>query len=400
MTAAYVGALERGEIRWPNADYRAALCTVLRATVHELGLYVDRPERMPEPLPDCEADRHRGQVRFELPSAPSAPGPNGFVTMVPYVPATGREFGDDSFVTVTQLLASQRQAVAPAALLSLVDAHRASLAALFERAGTDRVRTDIGVMLGETSIVASRLWSGMGSRSLATAYCAYARQLADRLARGASDGARAAAINLGATARIFESNLRSDAGGLLGGDGDLAVGLRLLHEAEAAGDYLPPSARARIAAEQAQTYAVLHLTTECRQALDMAAGAVADIDRPARGLFSDWSDTRLRVYEGTCWLFLGNVQRAVQTLADATTAMRGDAGNVNVLLAAEVDLASAHAEAGDLDEGCRLLGDAYASLTRIANRRGIGRALRARRRLGRWDSTRQVRELDDRMSAA
>jgi len=43
FTEKVIGALERGEIRWPNEDYRAALCAVLKADERTLGLYIDRP---------------------------------------------------------------------------------------------------------------------------------------------------------------------------------------------------------------------------------------------------------------------------------------------------------------------------------------------------------------------
>lgn len=43
LTEKVVGALERGEIRWPNNDYRWALCRVLQTDEHSLGLYIDRP---------------------------------------------------------------------------------------------------------------------------------------------------------------------------------------------------------------------------------------------------------------------------------------------------------------------------------------------------------------------
>lgn len=43
ITEKTIGALERGEIRWPNNDYREALCAVLKMDVHSLGLYIDRP---------------------------------------------------------------------------------------------------------------------------------------------------------------------------------------------------------------------------------------------------------------------------------------------------------------------------------------------------------------------
>jgi transcriptional regulator with XRE-family HTH domain len=300
----------------------------------------------------------------------------------------GRSAEPSSFATVTRLLASQRQAVAPEALLSLVEAHRDSLAMLFRKAGSDPVRGDIGALLGETSIVASRLWSAIGNRSLAIANCAFARQLADRLDNPV----------LGATARIFESNLHSEAATLIGNDGDVLLGLRMLEEAAAIGRRLSPAARARIAAEQAQAYAVLNVRRECQEALDRARTAVAEIDDTDRtGLFSDWSPSRLLVYEGTCQLFLGEGERAAGALNQAVRLLEADQGNVNVLLAARVDLASAYAENGDLEQGCKLLGETYVRLIDMGNHRGIERARRARERLAPWEHERDVRELDERI---
>jgi len=43
MTERAIGTLERGEIRWPNEDYRKALCAVLGQDERGLGLYIDRP---------------------------------------------------------------------------------------------------------------------------------------------------------------------------------------------------------------------------------------------------------------------------------------------------------------------------------------------------------------------
>lgn len=45
ITDRTIGALERGDIRWPNDDYRWALCRVLQADERSLGLYIDRPDR-------------------------------------------------------------------------------------------------------------------------------------------------------------------------------------------------------------------------------------------------------------------------------------------------------------------------------------------------------------------
>ena len=303
-----------------------------------------------------------------------------------------REAGDRSFLTLTQLLASQRQAVAPLALLALVDAHRNTLTTIFNKINqVDPVRSDIAAIIGETSIVASRLYSALGKRAQAIAYCAHARQLADDFHNPV----------LGATARIFESNLRSDAATLIGAGGDMAVGLRMLDEAAAFGHLLSPAARARIAAEQAQILAQLNLRQDCLHALDRARQAVDHIDANDQiGLFSDWNSTRIRVYEGTCWLFLGEPTKSAGLLTEAVRELENDPDNRNVLLAAQVDLSSAHAASGNLEEGCRTLGDAYTRLLKIGNRRGIERALGARRRLSRWDGEREVADLDERLRDA
>lgn len=147
-----------------------------------------------------------------------------------------------SHTVVTQLLAGQRQTIEPDALLSLVTAHRDAVASLFRRTTSARLKDQFGRLLGETSVVASRVWSALGNRSMALAHCAFARKLGDELDNP----------TLGAVARMFESNLRSDAATLIGRDGDIIEGLQMLTEASAAEHLLPPAARARLAAEQAQ----------------------------------------------------------------------------------------------------------------------------------------------------
>ncbi|WP_433567307.1 helix-turn-helix domain-containing protein [Nocardia sp. CA-151230] len=293
-----------------------------------------------------------------------------------------------SFTAVTRLLASQRQSIAPDALVGLIAAHRDSVAELFRAADEDHVKERLGALLGETSIVASRLWSAVGDRPMALANCVYARRLADKLRNPL----------LGGIARIFESNLRSDAATLIGADGDIVIGLRMLREAAVFGDVLPPAARARIAAEQAQAYAVLELPRECRDTLALAHRAVDEIDEPDRtGLFSDWNTARLHVYEGTCWLFLDKPRKAIAALQAALRATRE--GDRNVALAAQVDLASAYVLDGELEEGCLLIGETYESLTAMGNQRGIERAQRAVERLAPWTAERPVRELEQRIAA-
>jgi hypothetical protein len=261
---------------------------------------------------------------------------------------------------------------------------------LFRRAHSDPLRTELGAMVAEASIVASRLRSAQGDRSMALAHCAYARRLADDLRRP----------KLGAIARIFESNLHSEAATLIGSAGDIVVGLRMLQEAAALGAALNPAAQARLAAEQAQAFAVLKLRRECDDALKRARAAAEHISGDDReGLFSDWSSSRLQVYEGTCQLFLDQPKKAVVTLEQALLDSASDPNNASVNLAARVDLASAYAEVGDLRRSCTMIGDTYGELLNIGNRRGIDRAKQARERLSRWETEDAVQELDERMAS-
>jgi hypothetical protein len=439
LTANHIGKLERGVVDRPSAPRRLALRTICGVeTDAEIGfarpkrqgstLLVPRSEATEATSPPAPAAVVAMTSDIAVPALTDAPTPTGWriigylavrdqeqlpaqlpvvaasatpqraldQTIIPLASPPVPDLGDypggewNSFLTVTRLLASQRQAVAPAALLSLVEAHRDCLAMLFRQAEQDPLRSRIGAMVAEASIVASRLWSAQGNRPMALAHCARARQLGDDLGnRG-----------LAATARIFESNLRSDAATLIGRSGDIADGLRLLQEAQALSDDLGPSALARLAAEQAQIFAVLQLPRECDDALERARAAADGITEGDRsGLFSDWSPSRLGVYEGTCRLFLGEPKKAAYLLEQAVVRFASDSGNINVGLAAQVDLATAYALTDDLDKSCAILGDAYGELVAIGNRRGVDRAVRARERLNPWNSERLVRELDERMAA-
>ena len=438
LTANHIGKLERGVVERPSAPRRSALRTICGVqTDAEIGFerhkrWAGAPPPSRSPATDARSSavpaavvavstdlavatltdaftpagwrvvgylavRDEAQLPAELSIvAASATQQALGETIISPAPPPVPDLGDypggewNSFLTVTRLLASQRQAVAPAALLSLVEAHRDCLATLFRQAEHDPLRSHIGAMVAEASIVASRLWSAQGNRPMALAHCARARQLGDDL------GNRA----LAATARIFESNLRSDAATLIGRSGDIADGLRLLQEAQALSTDLGSTARARLAAEQAQIFAVLKLPRECDDALERARAAAAGIaERDRSGLFSDWNASRLSVYEGTCRLFLGEPQKAADLLERAVVKFGSDSSNLNVGLAAQVDLASAYSQTGDLDKSCAILGDAYGELVAIGNRRGVDRAEQARERLNPWNSERLVRELDERMAA-
>lgn len=291
-----------------------------------------------------------------------------------------------SYAAVTDLLAGQRQSIAPDALIGPTEAHRDAVASLFRAATDDRIKKRAGALLCETSVVASRVWSAIGDRPMAITHCAFARKLADELHDKTMSG----------IARIFESNLRSDAATLISSDGDVVIGLRILNEAAGLSAFLPPAARARIGAEQAQAYAVLDLRNECEEALTRAQLAAEDIDENDRsGLFSDWNTTRVQVYVGTCQLLLGDSKRAIAALNNALSSPEMD--SPNVALAARVDLASVYSVSGELEEGCTVLGHIYEALTTMGNQRGIERAQRAIERIAPWQNERPVLALMERV---
>lgn len=120
-------------------------------------------------------------------AAPSTSGRLGPLALRP----PGEEERDDwsSFAVVTSMLAEQRQAVPPAALLSLVEAHRECLLTLYRKAAEDRIGADIGAMLGEASIVASRLWSAQGNHTL-TPVCAQRADVREAIVATTSSGSR------------------------------------------------------------------------------------------------------------------------------------------------------------------------------------------------------------------
>lgn len=85
LTEKTIGALERGEIHWPNEDYRVALCTVLGANERSLGLYIDRPIRSGD---EASSTSHSGVSTLAAEATPIEPGQN---TVVLRLQLDGRE---------------------------------------------------------------------------------------------------------------------------------------------------------------------------------------------------------------------------------------------------------------------------------------------------------------------
>jgi hypothetical protein len=73
------------------------------------------------------------------------------------------------------------------------------------------------------------------------------------------------------------------------------------------------------------------------------------------GHCSDGSQARFRVYAGTCHLLFGRAWKAIGVLETIVKTLKLDQANIDVAPASTVDLASADADAGDLQRFCALL---------------------------------------------
>lgn len=145
---------------------------------------------------------------------------------------------------------------------------------------------------------------------------------------------------------------------------------------------------------------VSQLKAQSQHVLGRALEALNEIgDDDRTGLFSDWSPSRLLVYEGTCSMLLGDSKRAIDHLTQFPRESETDDGNLSVRLAATVDTASAYANSGDLDAAYRTLADVYARLVEVGDHRGTGRALNAVKRLQPWRKRPEVRQLDEQIRA-
>ncbi|GAA2770106.1 hypothetical protein GCM10020219_043080 [Nonomuraea dietziae] len=71
LTANYIGKLERGLVRWPNCDYRAALRIIL-GVEHDADLGFHRPRRTQQATTVTDVDR-KGFIRTALGVAAAVP---------------------------------------------------------------------------------------------------------------------------------------------------------------------------------------------------------------------------------------------------------------------------------------------------------------------------------------
>jgi hypothetical protein len=297
----------------------------------------------------------------------------------------------DGLESLTDFFARQSRTTAPRSLLPAIHSHLATLKALLRDSQPEGLDRRLNVLLGQTAVIAGRLWYAIGNMGEAQSWFSIGKAAA----RESGDGP------LQAFELVARSSLcsRVKPGGL-DAAGSSRLVLELLNEAEAALGANPP------ALQYAWTLA---RRAEDRAALKDADGANSDLERAERvlvtaegssgvELFSHFDSTRLDGYRGKCAVLLASPD-AVSILESALA--RSNPALVKIRAAMLIDLAVACAQQSEPDRACSLLSESFtlADTAGLTAMQSLIAPIRDQY-LGSWPELTCVRDLDDRLRTA
>jgi hypothetical protein len=367
--------------------YVALLCKVFGQTADELGLV--GPAR-PSSTEGTDVDR-RNFLQF---MALMGSSPMLDWDRFPALLAGLRQVDAsllDGLESLTDFFARQSRTTAPRSLLPAIHSHLATLKALLRDSQPEGLDRRLSVLLGQTAVIAGRLWYAIGNMGEAQTWFSIGKAAA----RESGDG------QLQAFELVARSSLcsRVKPGGL-DSSGSNRLVLELLNQAEAAlGPHPPPIQYAWTLARRA----------EDRAALDDAAGSHRDLELAERvlatahgssgvGLFSHFDSTRLAGYRGKCAVLLASPD-AVSILEAALD--RSNPALVKIRAAMLIDLAAACSQQGQPDRACSLLSESFtlADTAGLTAMQSLIAPIRDQY-LGSWPDLACVRDLDERLRAA
>ena len=385
VDAHMVGRWERG-VRRPAARYVALLCELFEAPADELGLVDTAATAQTK-----ENDVRRRQFLEYLAAISGA-------TMLDWDRVGSLLSGAtrtadlpllNDLYALTRSYVRNAESLPPRSLLPALRSHLGVLTGALQGSQPPETRRRLQSMAAETAAMAGRLSHWLDNRGDASAWAAFARELATE----ASDEAMLA------TALVVTRHQYSPMSAAnRGGGSDVRKSLALLDEAE--------SHLQRESASDLKVY-MLACRAEDRAAAGDEVGAYRDLDQAERELarqtandsssFIRMDAARLNGYRGAIALTLERFDEASTILEDAVTHV-----NVSVLpqrCAMLTDLASAYAEQHEVEQACQLLGQ---SLT-LSSENGLGMILQrvsgARRRLSQWEDAAAVKQLDEQLMA-
>lgn len=358
IDAHYVGKLERGVVRWPNRDYRAALRATLKAaTDDELGFY----RALREPVDDVN---RKTFLRVALGTGAGAWVAHNF---------PGHDASDllASIAGPTEHYRRIEQAIASDTLAPAVNAHLRLAGAVI----TDAVPTTAGyAVLAETVGLGAWLAADRGDHGAARRHYATAVQHAER-----------------AHHPLLTSYMLASLGSFAVDEGAARQGLGLLQQARGRlGADAPDTARAWLAS----LHAVAHAATGDRAAaLDKLRDAERYAERhrgePSWPWVFAFDTAKAARYQATTLAALGELTAARNAYAAASPSLTAPKARA----VAQVDHAHAVAAGGHIGEACELAGHALAVGRRYRSERITRRVREFRSTLP--GTTRETADLDD-----
>ncbi|SCF50021.1 hypothetical protein GA0070216_14413 [Micromonospora matsumotoense] len=365
LTDKTIGVYERGEVRWPNSEYRRALCAVLKRDEPSLGLYIDRPSE-PDDASDRLGDGAASATAGYVPPAGSWPPVDRLDTVddvkrraalaVPALALFAAAVPSEPWNRLAYMLAHPQQLDEPA--LEQLETHTADLFRKEEHLPARQLAVHLGDHVRRLEQVTGRVpepfarrvlmttgealalagWVAWDSKQHTAAQDLYARAV--RAAQAAGDGPLLACV-------LAYQSYGAEA------DGNLPYARQLLIEAQA---YVrtehSAATRAWLAAREAEVNAALGESTLALRALDRALTAY-DYARPHRerswtGFFTP---SRLGSMTVTTYARLDHADLDTTTDAVVTSLPSTDAKIKAVILA---DVAMAAVQRGRHDRGAVL----------------------------------------------
>jgi len=309
--------------------------------------------------------------------------------MIAHQPQGTTPLLDDALLDVwearTENFAAARALEPPRLLLPQIEQHLMVLESLIDQhPGPERL--------------AQRLWSIAAGTNAVAAWVSlmaeHRREMRDYLARGEALAREAGDNDTLVLLLMLRSDLLSPV--LLGGDGGFPEqAIRALDEAMAlSSDMTPLTLRVPVILRAAEEHAFVGNAASALRLLELGAEAQESSRIREHSLRRRWPAWSWSSYAGSAYNLLGRARDAIETLRD----IRSPYPSHQPLLAA--DLGAAHAQAGNLDEATRSLGEAL----RLAMEHGYPEAARRvqgvrRRHLVRWSDEPRVRDLDEAISA-
>jgi DNA-binding XRE family transcriptional regulator len=219
-------------------------------------------------------------------------------------PVDGRVV-EDQWTITRRLLADRRFLLARTTLDLLAD-HVVRLRQLRGMATDDRLRRELGIMIGQSAIVAGQLWMGRGDFGSATAAFGYAVELAGEMRDG----------SLRTTGLISQAQIYGNPLPAAPRQWPPKV-LKLMAEAEASAQRDgPPAGRVWLHASRSSLHAVLGNELEAGRELELARQAEALTTPGSDIFFANTDQSFLRIVEAR-FALLNQPVRAIELLQGA-----------------------------------------------------------------------------------